>query len=613
MAVAVKNTPETRTPSLFDRLSAVSLAGVVYVLGTVGIVFKGLPALWEQLGLPSDSFMGVALEGAALLAVLVVLLVVGVRLMGPTARPGLRAGIFTGLVLLLVLTLVGRWLGGILEGWVYDGGWFPGNEAMVGGILAGVIVGLLALWVLRIFFRRGFENWLVRFEEQGWFSGKAFKPGQGLRVRRGTILGILLLAGSGIWVLVNRGTLGSGGWEINIPFTGQFVVEDIGDAGSALESTPPQQYRVVDPGWAEGLEEGTTLSFDRATELDEKVLGPLAATKKKELDGLIADLLTQALDKARVQKSSVKTLADLQKALNAPRESTERVTDPEVARLVGRIEELKRFEPLLGEKTGLKRFGAQREIDRYVLAEQEREKERKKVSKESTAGTASSSAVELVVRWTDRNRLPILAPVLERFRVRDINKDLDPLSFRIVRDTPLQFPTGAGDESWIWFKPGEIVNQRDFEDKVEAIKKELTARGERGVDVEDLAKKAAPPTKPMEGHVVYASITLLPAVRFTIPLLLLLLTIWLAWRVVNLPTFGDFLIATEAELNKVSWTTRARLWQDSLVVLTTMLLMALFLFVVDIAWGKILSWNPIGVLQVKTQTEKPKDEANLKW
>src|SRR5439155_9622176 len=157
------------------------------------------------------------------------------------------------------------------------------------------------------------------------------------------------------------------------------------------------------------------------------------------------------------------------------------------------------------------------------------------------------------------------------------------------------------------------VSQDEFNNKVEVIKKELKKQGQTGVDVEELAKKAAPPTKQMEGHPVYASITLLPAVRFTVPLLLLLLTIWLAWRVVNLPTFGDFLIATEAELNKVSWTTRARLWQDTLVVLTTMLLMALFLFVVDIAWGKILSSPWINVLQVKQTTEKPKDEANLKW
>jgi preprotein translocase SecE subunit len=213
-----------------------------------------------------------------------------------------------------------------------------------------------------------------------------------------------------------------------------------------------------------------------------------------------------------------------------------------------------------------------------------------------------------ISEWAEKDRLPILAPVLDRFRVRDINSDLDPLNYRIVREVPPAFSA----EPDAWFKPGQIVNQSDFDTRVEDLKKRLKGSIEPS-EIEDVAKKAAPPTKPMEGRVVYASITLLPAVRFTLPLLLLLLTIWLAWRIVNLPTFGDFLIATEAELNKVSWTTRSRLWQDTLVVLTTMILMAIFLFVVDIAWGKILSWPPIGVLQVKSQQDQSKDEANLKW
>jgi preprotein translocase SecE subunit len=627
MAVAVKNTPETRTTSLFDRLAAASLAGVVYVLVTVGIVFKGLPALWDQLGLPSGDFLSVALEGAVLLAVLVVLLVVGVRLMGPTPRTGRKAGIFMGLFLLLVLTLVGRWLGGLLEGWIYDGGWFEGNEATVGGLITGGILGLLVVWVLRIFFRPGFERWLVRFEEQGWFSGKAFKPGQGMRVRRGTILGILLLAGSGIWVLNNRGTLGAGSWALNIPFTGKFVVDDIGDAGSLLEETPPQQFQVVDHGETKNLEDGATLSLDEAKDLNQGALADLAVTKKKELDRLIAKLQKQAVDKARVQKPNIKnSLEDLQQALNA-KEATDRVSDSEVARLVKWIEALKHFEPLLTEK-GLKRLSAQAEINRQVHAEKEKEKEQQRVSKESTA-TVSNEALASIVAWADSDPLPILAPVLDRFHVRDINAKLD-LNHRIVRDpdTPLGFPESG---KAAWFKPGTIVLLSDFEDKVDAIstqqiERELSEEERKAQtgealkkqeaikqQVKEKAEKAAPLTKPMEGHVVYASITLLPAVRFTIPLLLLLLTIWLAWRIVNLPTFGDFLIATEAELNKVSWTTRARLWQDTLVVLTTMLLMALFLFVVDIAWAKILSWKPIGVLQVKESTVKPKDEANLKW
>ena len=50
--------------------------------------------------------------------------------------------------------------------------------------------------------------------------------------------------------------------------------------------------------------------------------------------------------------------------------------------------------------------------------------------------------------------------------------------------------------------------------------------------------------------------------------------LWRAWRgMVNFPAFADFLIATEAEMNKVSWTTRKRLVQDTIVVLTTVVLM----------------------------------------
>ena len=75
-----------------------------------------------------------------------------------------------------------------------------------------------------------------------------------------------------------------------------------------------------------------------------------------------------------------------------------------------------------------------------------------------------------------------------------------------------------------------------------------------------------------------------PHVQFTVPLLILAGSIWLAWRVVNLPVFADFLIATEAELNKVSWTTRKRLVQDTIVVLVTVVLMAVFLFAMDLVW-----------------------------
>jgi len=71
-----------------------------------------------------------------------------------------------------------------------------------------------------------------------------------------------------------------------------------------------------------------------------------------------------------------------------------------------------------------------------------------------------------------------------------------------------------------------------------------------------------------------------------------------AYRLVNFPPFADFLIATEAELNKVSWVTRKRLVQDTVVVLVTMLLLTVFLFVVDLIWFKTLSWRYIGVIHI---------------
>jgi preprotein translocase SecE subunit len=91
-----------------------------------------------------------------------------------------------------------------------------------------------------------------------------------------------------------------------------------------------------------------------------------------------------------------------------------------------------------------------------------------------------------------------------------------------------------------------------------------------------------------------SKITILPDAQNTIPVLLAALTLWFAWRAVNIPSFAEFLIATEAEMNKVSWTPKKRLGQDTVVVLTTTLILTLFLLVVDLFWGWLLS--SVGVL-----------------
>jgi len=79
-----------------------------------------------------------------------------------------------------------------------------------------------------------------------------------------------------------------------------------------------------------------------------------------------------------------------------------------------------------------------------------------------------------------------------------------------------------------------------------------------------------------------------PLQRFAIPTALGAAFAWLIWRVVQYPPFADFLIATEAEMNKVSWTSREDLQRATIVVLATIFFMALYLFGVDYLWSALL-------------------------
>ncbi len=108
-------------------------------------------------------------------------------------------------------------------------------------------------------------------------------------------------------------------------------------------------------------------------------------------------------------------------------------------------------------------------------------------------------------------------------------------------------------------------------------------------------------------------IPLMYKVHLVMPVLLSIAVLWIAWRVVNWPTFADFLIATEAEMNKVSWTTRKRLVQDTIVVLVTVFLLTTFLFVIDLVWIKVLSnpWFP--VLHVDVRAEQLKQQEKSQW
>jgi preprotein translocase SecE subunit len=109
-------------------------------------------------------------------------------------------------------------------------------------------------------------------------------------------------------------------------------------------------------------------------------------------------------------------------------------------------------------------------------------------------------------------------------------------------------------------------------------------------------------------------VTVLRDAALVVPIVFVLLTLWVAWRAVNVPDFAEFLIATEAEMNKVSWSTRRRLMQDTVVVLLTTLIMTLFLLVVDLFWGWLLSRPQVGVLPARTtNAEKGQQVKEAKW
>lgn len=76
----------------------------------------------------------------------------------------------------------------------------------------------------------------------------------------------------------------------------------------------------------------------------------------------------------------------------------------------------------------------------------------------------------------------------------------------------------------------------------------------------------------------------LAGVYYGVPGLLLLAGLWVAYRVVNVPALADFLIAVEAEMNKVSWPSRAELVRASMVVLITIFALAIVLAAFDLFW-----------------------------
>ncbi|MCA9118650.1 MAG: preprotein translocase subunit SecE [Planctomycetaceae bacterium] len=80
------------------------------------------------------------------------------------------------------------------------------------------------------------------------------------------------------------------------------------------------------------------------------------------------------------------------------------------------------------------------------------------------------------------------------------------------------------------------------------------------------------------------------------PMALLVAGFWAAYRAVNYPRFADFLIAVEAEMNKVSWPSKGELIRSSVVVIFVIFMLAVVLFGYDVLWQYLFK-NVLGVLK----------------
>lgn len=68
------------------------------------------------------------------------------------------------------------------------------------------------------------------------------------------------------------------------------------------------------------------------------------------------------------------------------------------------------------------------------------------------------------------------------------------------------------------------------------------------------------------------------------------LGVWVSYRIINFPTFADFLVSVEAEMTKVSWPSKKELFANSKVVLIFMALFTALIFIYDVVFQFVFSF-----------------------
>jgi len=94
----------------------------------------------------------------------------------------------------------------------------------------------------------------------------------------------------------------------------------------------------------------------------------------------------------------------------------------------------------------------------------------------------------------------------------------------------------------------------------------------------------------LSGKLRSYDVTATPYVRFGVPAGLIVLLGLIMFRVVNRARTADFLIATEGEMKKVSWSSKKDVIGSTKVVIVTTFIMAGILFGVDLLFKILFDW-----------------------
>ena len=84
-----------------------------------------------------------------------------------------------------------------------------------------------------------------------------------------------------------------------------------------------------------------------------------------------------------------------------------------------------------------------------------------------------------------------------------------------------------------------------------------------------------------------------PVLRSAIPVAIMAVCFFVLLRVVNSKKPADFMIATEGEMKKVSWSSKKEIVGSTKVVIVVVLLMGAILFLVDYGFRLFFKWTGV--------------------